>query len=208
MIPIRLIGTAIVALIAFSAYGQKVERVVTTYPNSNSIKEIYYVLKNNKSIKHGEYFLFFDGAIARKEIKFKDINEVEVGLKEKGRFMHNAKDGQWTYFKEPTSTSKLETGQYSKGVKSGVWETFVEDGKVIKRYDYDNNKDLPAIVKVMWKYPSAARRNLIEGIVKVKVTYDSCLANDYQIVSDIGYGCGDAVVDALKEKQKLESKYV
>lgn len=59
----------------------------------------------------------------------------------------------------------------------------------------------------MWKYPSGARKNQVEGPVKVKVTYDSCIATGYQILVDFGFGCGNAVIESLNEKQTLEKKY-
>lgn len=128
------------ALITFSVYGQQLERVVTTYPKSKYVKEVYFVLKSDNEIKHGDYFLFFDGELTTKELKTKNIYEIVLGVKERGQFANNVKDGQWTYFKEPTSNRKLEEGKYSNGKKTGVWETFIENGKVIKHFDFDNNK--------------------------------------------------------------------
>jgi hypothetical protein len=60
---------------------------------------------------------------------------------------------------------------------------------------------------VRWKYPAQARKNGIEGPVKVKIRYDSCEPIDYQVIEDLGYGCGDAVIESLKEKRLLEQKY-
>ena len=198
---------AILTLITFSVYGQKVERIITKYPNSKNVKEVYYVLKSDKNVKHGDYFLFFDGEITTKDLKAKNTSEIVLGIKIKGRFTNNAKEGEWTYFKEPTSNAKLEEGIYTNGKKSGIWEKYIEEGKVIKQFDFDNNTELPEVVRVSLKYPSEARKNNIEGLVRVKITYDSCRAIDYQILNDIGYGCGKAVVEVLKEKQNLEQKY-
>ena len=201
------IAVTILILIAFSVSGQQLQRVVTTYPKSKDVKEVYFVLKSDEKIKQGDYFLFFDGALKEADLKTKNVSEIVLGIKERGQFANNLKDGHWTYFKEPTSNRKLEEGNFSNGKKTGVWETLIENGKVIKRFDFDNNKELPTTITTMWKYPSAARRNQIEGPVKIKVTFDSCIATGYEILADIGYGCGNAVVESLKEKQTLEKKY-
>jgi hypothetical protein len=203
----RQICVTLLLITTFSASGQDVERIVTTYPKSIDVKEVYFVLKSDKKIKQGDYFLFFKGELTTKDLKTKNIYEIVPGVKESGQFANNLKDGQWTYFKEPTSNRRLEEGKYSKGKKTGVWETFIEDGKVIKSFDSDNNKELPIIVKTIWKYPSTARKNQIEGLVRIKITYDSCVATGYQVLADIGYGCSNAVIESLKEKQILEKKY-
>jgi len=197
----------ILVLIAVSVSGQETERIVTTYPNSQDVKEVYHVLKSDKKIKHGDYFLFFKGELSKKDLKKENIYDMILGIKERGHFSNNLKDGQWTYFQEPTSSEKLESGVYSFDKKIGVWEKHIENGKVIKRFDFDLNKDLDSIVKFTFGYPTQARRNLIEGTVTIKISYVNCEPTDYEIIKDIGYGCGDSVIKALKEFKALQKKY-
>jgi hypothetical protein len=204
-------------LIIFSSsplFGQQVKKIVTTYPKSDHVKELYYVLKANKTIKHGDYFSFYKGELTKKELKNKDLTIETIGFKEKGKYQNNLKHGTWVTYKSPrlnnsisVYNSKLEEGQYTNDRKTGIWTTYLEDGKVVKQFDFDNNQEQPAQVKVRWKYPAQARKNRIEGPVRIKITYNNCEPIDYEIMADLGYGCGEAVIQSLKEKQLLEKKY-
>jgi hypothetical protein len=208
------LGSILIILGSLTLFGQQLKRVVTTYPKSDDVKEVYYVLSSDKSIKHGDYYSFYEGELKKKELKGKDINTEAIGFKEKGKYQNNLKHGHWIVYKAPRQSSstfiynsKLEEGQYTDDKKTGIWKTYIEDGKVIKQFDFDNNQDLPAQVNVRWKYPAQARKNKIEGAVKIKITYENCEPIDYQIVADLGYGCGNAVIESLKEKRMLEKKY-
>jgi hypothetical protein len=195
-------------------FGQQLKRIVITYPKSDNVKEIYYVLASDKTIKHGNYYSFYKGELTKKELKGKDLTKETLGFKEKGKYQNNFKEGTWTVFKSPRQSSsisiynaKLEEGQYINDKKAGIWTTYIEDGKVIKQFDFTTNKELPAQVKVRWKYPAQARKNKVEGPVKIEIKYDDCEPIAYKIVEDLGYGCGDAVIESLKEKRTLEKKY-
>jgi hypothetical protein len=210
----RLLGSILIIFSSFTLFGQQLKRVVTTYPKSDDVKEVYYVLTSDKTIKHGDYYSFYKGELTKKELKDKDLNSETLGFKEKGNYQNNLREGTWTVFKSPRQSSsvsiynaKLEEGQYINDKRIGIWTTYVEDGKVIKRFDFNTNEELPAQVKVRWKYPAQARKNRIEGPVKVKIKYDNCEPVAYEIVQDLGYGCGDAVIESLKEKRRLETKY-
>jgi hypothetical protein len=210
----RQLVSILIIFNSFTLFGQQLKRVVTTYPKSDDVKEVYYVLISDKTIKHGDYYSFYKGELTKKELTGKDLNTETLGFKEKGKYQNNLKDGTWTVFKSPKQSSsisiynsKLEEGQYINDKKTGVWTTYIEHGKVVKQFDFANNKELPAQVNVTWKYPAQARKNRIEGPVKVKIKYDNCEPTAYEIVEDLGYGCGDAVVESLKEKRILEKKY-
>jgi hypothetical protein len=211
----RYLGLILTMLSSFTICGQQLIKVVTTYPKSDDVKEVYYVLSTDKNIKHGAYYSFYKGELRKKELRNNDFKSETIGFKEKGKYQNNLKYGDWIVYKSPRRgnsmsiyNSKLEEGQYTDGKKTGIWKTYIEDGKVFKQFDFDNNQELPAQVKVRWRYPSEARKNRIEGPVRIKVTYDNCEPIDYQIVTDLGYGCGQAVVESLKEKRMLEKKYV
>jgi hypothetical protein len=211
----RQLGSILLIFSSFTLFGQQLKRVVTTYPKSDDVKEVYYVLASDKTIKHGDYYSFYKGELTKKELKDKDlINKEPLGFKEKGQYQNNVKAGTWTTFKSPRQSSsvsiynsKLEEGQYMNDKKTGIWTTYIEDGKVVKQFDFTNNQEVPAQVKVRWKYPAQARKNRIEGLVKVKIRYDNCEPIAYEIVEDLGYGCGDAVIESLKEKWILQNKY-
>jgi hypothetical protein len=203
----RQVVLVIFLFVSLVVCGQRTEQVVVHYPNSNYVKEVYYVLKSDKEFKHGDYFHFFKGELASNNVKSKGFYKKELGIKVRGQFSYNMMDGNWIYYLEPSSTKRLEEGNYSKSKKLGIWTTYLEDGKVKKQFDFDENIELPTVVKVQWRYPSEARRNHVAGMVKIKVIYENCLAIDYEIIEDIGYGCGDVVIESLKEKQFLERKY-
>jgi hypothetical protein len=74
-------------------------KVVTTYPKTGAVKEIYYVIKKEQ-LKDGEYFLFYDGQLTKKDLK--KINKDDFsGLKEKGFFKNDLKDSLWAYYEPP-----------------------------------------------------------------------------------------------------------
>jgi hypothetical protein len=212
--PMRLLVSIFIFFNSFALFGQQLKRVVTTYPKSDDVEEVYYVLASDKTIKHGDYYSFYKGELTKKELKSKDLNNEMLGFKAKGKYQNNLKQGTWTFFKSPRQSSsisifnaKLEEGQYINDKKTGIWTTYIEDGKVVKQFDFVNNQELPAQVEVRWKYPAQAIKNRIEGFVKVKIQYGNCEPMTYEIVEDLGYGCGNAVIESLKEKRMLEKKY-
>lgn len=199
---------------SFALSGQQLKRVVTTYAESDNVKEVYYVLASDRDIKHGDYYSFYNGELKTTDLTGKDLTSETLGFKEKGKYQNNLKEGMWTVFETPTQSSttsvynsKLEEGQYINDKKVGIWTTYLETGKVIKQYNYTTNDELPAQVTVRWKYPAQARKNGVEGQVKVKIIYANCEPIAYEIVEDLGYGCGEAVIESLKEKRRLEQKY-
>jgi len=185
------------------------------YPKSVDIKEVYYVLKSDQKIKHGDYFYFYKGTLTKDELRKKGFSKDQfIGFKEIGHFDNNLKEGSWIAYSRTEKKGNqisynniYELGKYVKGCKTGIWETHVENNKVTKRFDFDTNQELEPIVEVCPGYPSQAIKNMIEGSVTVKVDYDNCEPIVYRIINDIGYGCGDAVIEALKVKRELEKRY-
>lgn len=214
VILMRSIWTILLILNSLDLLGQQVKQIVTTYPKSQYVKEVYHVLKSKKDIKHGDFYSFYQGELTIKELKKKNIKNDILGFKEKGQFVDNQKEGDWVSFKAPKRNSltsvynvKLEEGKYKQDKKAGIWKTYLEDGKVIKQFDFENSIELTPIIYSGRKYPVAARRSGIEGTVTIKVTYLNCEPIRYDIIKDIGYGCGNAAIESLKEKRQLEKKY-
>lgn len=58
------------------------------------------------------------------------------------------------------------------------------------------------------KYPVEARKNLIQGNVKISFDIDStCNFQNIKIIQSLGYGCDETAVEALKKVEKtLQSK--
>jgi TonB family protein len=64
--------------------------------------------------------------------------------------------------------------------------------------------DTSKILSYKMNYPEEAKRNGIQGTVKIKVTYDSlCNIVEREIIQSLGYGCDE---EALLTLKKLEEK--
>ena len=137
-----------------------------------------------------------------------------LAFKETGFYNHNLKSGEWIRYERPilsrnsrSFNAKVSRGSYSQDVKVGIWETYFERGCVVKRYDFDRDSALTTTVYTQCRYPASARKNGIEGIVSVRAIYQDCEPIQYEIVTDIGYGCPNELIESLKRKRELEKKY-
>lgn len=152
--------TVCIVILNLILYCQETELIVKKFKGSKQIFEEYYVLKSDKSTKHGKYTSYFR-FINEDYKKFRkgDLNLNEF-IKNKGNFENGKKEGDWTEFTEPSalksvgnyysgkkggewieyiSPSKKRKGIFSNSEKTGVWITYKND-KVIASYDYDNDK--------------------------------------------------------------------
>lgn len=76
----------------------------------------------------------------------------------------------------------------------------VEDYK--SRFDCGNVALVKYVSKKL-KYPKAARKNNIQGMVYVQfVVNKDGTVSDIRIAKDIGYGCGEAVKDVVRSMNK------
>lgn len=209
----RIIKTIAAILISVNLFGQDLKQIITTYPKTEFVNEVYFVQKNNKEIKHGDYYSFHKGYLTKKQLKDLDLkDEMTRGFNEKGQYKNNLKEGYWEIYGVPKKSKNSITywiatsGNYLNGNKVGIWNTYAESF-VTKRYDFDNNKELEPIITAGIAYPSEARKNRVEGIVTIKIQYKDCEPTAYEILKDLGYGCGDAAIKGLKEKFRLQKKY-
>jgi hypothetical protein len=199
---------------SFSSDAQPLKQVITLFPHTNFIQEIYYVKPGQPEVKDGDYFSFYEGYLEKSNYKNEKIDEDRIkGIKTRGSYFNDLKDSIWTIYyppskEHPTELNEIETeGAYVNNRKAGIWYTFLEGGQVRKRFDADQQKELEPIVKARFIYPPKAKAHKVEGIVAVKVLYVHCIVKKYKIVKDIGYGCAKAVITSLKEEHRLRSKY-
>lgn len=185
----------ILACFPIILYSQKVKLKQIQFINSEVIKEEYYVLKKNKKLKHGDYKSYFKNG----------------QLKENGIFLNNVKDGEWKIY---NSGRELKIRMYKKGrkiseKKVGLWKKAeYENGQVIIKCDYDNNKSLDTLIRVNIKYPIIARENGVEGTVKFKVKInENCEFEELTTIKAIGAGCEEEVIKSLKKVLQLIKKY-
>lgn len=104
---ILIISTLLGLIININSYGQETKK--KRAQKENFIEE-YYVLKDNKNIKHGQYIKF------KKYILDQRI-PIEFGFFENGKRI-----GVWYFF---YSTGSLESfGKYSADEKQGIWKEY------------------------------------------------------------------------------------
>lgn len=104
-------------IISGNTFGQTVRRL----KDEDDTREIYYVLKSDKTIKEGLYVkkMIFGDTIC------------------KGIYKNNLKDGLWKFY---YYSHIRRVGNYKNDKKVGIWTTFHENGEIETEYDYDNNR--------------------------------------------------------------------
>lgn len=160
------------------SFSQKLKVKTTYFPNSKQISKTYTVLKKDKKIKHGEFISYYKNP---------------KKIKEKGRYINDKKEGEWIEHKTP---HKKEIGTYENGKRIGIWNSyykkrkvssysytlnkkvglelkFMENDKVIKVYDYDNDKEvmrtLENYARLYEKYASNCKEEFIKDEIRFKL---------------------------------------
>jgi len=204
--------------ISCSLVAQKTKKIKVKDKKDDS-KEIYYILKSNKTIRQGAYS------------KYNELNNLIL----EGEYADNYKSGLWKIYSND-GLLKMK-GTYEKNQKTGIWEYFNAEKKIIQKFDFSNKKliffedfefekenfkivskdntdnlnlERPplylggkiGILKKVYtniRYPNLARENGIQGTVKIKfmVNQDGKLSN-YTILKNIGGGCGEEALRMIK----------
>lgn len=108
-------------IIPFFGFSQKLKKIKKEIiENGNTYEEIYYVLKSDKTTKHGEY-------IKRTEKK---------KIIEQGYYNNGQKDSIWTYYNKRNTSQILSQGSYKMGTKQGVWNFYGDNDKVVQKFDF------------------------------------------------------------------------
>ena len=80
-----------------------------------TLYEEYYVLKNDKSVKQGQYLKFYE-PLMLESTRF---------IQEFGRYDHNMKNGVWFYFTISNPLNPLHSvGEYADDLRTGPWYYF------------------------------------------------------------------------------------
>ncbi|UKN00169.1 TonB family protein [Paracrocinitomix mangrovi] len=202
---------ALIVFIPFLVSAQKTKKVVIEDYDLFARHE-YYVLKKDKSIKHGVFKSTWVNGNPRLE----------------GYYKNGKKDSLWTYFHQykPIVCSR---GYYEEDKKIGVWEYFDSKGKIMNRYDHSthqlsyttfvdtvktyelriNDSTFEAkpqqppiflegetvknrVIQENISYPQEAITNNIFGTVHVSFFVNNeGQATDHQIIKSIGGGCDE-----------------
>jgi hypothetical protein len=205
----RLLVSIFMIFNSFALFGQQLKRVVTTYPKSDDVEEVYYVLASDKTIKHGDYYSFYKGELTKKELKSKDLNSETLGFRAKGKYQNNLKQGTWTVYKSPRQSSSIDgngkvkagysdiaTYEYKYDNGRNLTETrhLGENGKLIQveftgpaiiRYKYDKNKK-----KIEEAYFDTNNAPL-KDMTKVVYTYDG----SGKLIKKVAYDINGKIVD-------------
>lgn len=87
------------------------QQVVPQTSTSEYYREKYFVLKHDRTVKHGEFMKFENDLLDRPVIS------------EIGNFAHGDRDGNWYFFYPRGSALRME-GHYSMGKKTGEWKEY------------------------------------------------------------------------------------
>lgn len=115
-------------------------KFVSRSAESGGIEE-YYVLKENKKVKHGTYVRYLPPFGTRDYV-----------ILESGSYINGEKDGVWEYYYsngfQKSSWNKLrEKGAYVNGKKNGVWTSFYMDTttNVLNKKRFGNKKRMDSV---------------------------------------------------------------
>ncbi|MRT94870.1 hypothetical protein [Ancylomarina sp. 16SWW S1-10-2] len=75
-------------LIVYVCNGQEVKEIEVKYSNSSQVKERFYVLKSDESIKYGDYKSYH-------RIHTDSTINDSIRIKEAGSYFYNSRHGLW-----------------------------------------------------------------------------------------------------------------
>jgi len=121
-----------------------------SFPSSYYLKEKCYSIpneikfyKNDKPIGIWEYYDYGGSKLVEKIIWKDTINAYSIKwgyngkLIEEGKMINQIKNGEWKEYDNKKGYLKYK-GRYDCGVKTGIWEEFKRNGKIIKKIEYIN----------------------------------------------------------------------
>jgi periplasmic protein TonB len=208
----------ILAILPIFLLGQETKKVTQEYKNS-PFKEVYYVLKSEKSIRQGNYQkLGYKGAVI--------VN---------GFYKNGLKDSVWTEYRWDGKTKAVE-GNYSKDSRTGIWTFYDFKGEIEQTYNFDKNEVLffknedvnkeyniitesgniktklerpplfiggvAAIAQIVSKnisYPIKAREDATSGKVMVAfIISANGTTSNHKVIKSIGSGCDEEALRVVK----------
>lgn len=135
-------------LISSTITAQGFKKIVCNH--DNSFKEVYYVFKAHREVKHGKYQvispdkkLFISGQLTHntKEGRWEQYLSGDERPNIIQHFNDNKRVGTYTvqYFKGDTILTQI-TGQWTNDKPSGIWKFYNTQQEVIRSFDYDSLK--------------------------------------------------------------------
>lgn len=180
-------------------------------------EELYYVLKSDKTIKHGKYKKSYNGKLI-----------------EEGFYKNGVKDSLWTEYSRRNG-KKVAQGNYSDAMRFGEWKFYNTSGKLEQQYNYSTGElifpkfengydhiivegedtikvkaDRPPLylggemrlmefIGLNIKFPRMALENGISGVVIVNFTLNpDGTASNHNVIRGIGGGCDEEAIRVVK----------
>lgn len=207
-------------------FGQKTKRIKVK-DEYKLVTEVYYVLKSDESVKHGQY----------QKLKEKEIVLIN------GFYKNGLKDSIWAEFSWD-GTKLKSLGSYVNDSKIGVWEYYDFRGELEQKYDhtqykllYDKNilmsRDSAFTIIIgndsiktkldhgpvyiggstlmrqplfTLNFPEEAIANRISGKVQISFVVDkNGKAINHKVKAGIGYGCDE---EALRVVKLIEDNWI
>ncbi len=191
----------ITTLILFSGIlkGQETKTIIKYFHKSKQIMEMSDVLVANENIKHGQFVRYY-----RDEYYNIESNKGQY-IQTQGNYFQNKKDSTWIYYK---GHKLLKEENYTNGKKTGIWKTYLENGQVVKRYNYDMNQEIEPIIQFYYIYPDRASDAGIEGIVEIYVKYNlDCKTDTIYVTKRANELLENSALRSVYEFEKLREKY-
>jgi TonB family protein len=108
----------ILLFIAIKSFSQQTKEVVEKSGSKfNKEKKVYYVLKENNTVKHGPYKHYYNGNLAVT-----------------GFYKQDKKDSVWQ--RNDSRGSIVSKKIYTENKRTGIWEFFNKDGSPAQQYDF------------------------------------------------------------------------
>lgn len=189
----NLFFTLLYLLFPTYVLAQSPQLKTTYYPKSKQVKERYWVVKKKKQwIKQGEYLTYF----------------ATGELKTKGAFEQGRKTGRWEVYQKPNELYQVQYYKQSKPI--GIWETISKQGAIIKRHDYDHNKEIEPTVhlqQLLAHYPPKARAEGVEGTTRIHISFDEGCDVKLSLMTTVGGGLEEAVISTYETYFTLLRNY-
>jgi protein TonB len=144
----KIISLFILSLLVLNSQAQDTKKVTKKHKAPTYIEE-YYVLKSDKSIRHGEYKkIDYSGKVVA--LGFYKNNEKDSVwtysfwttniVSSEGNYKQGKKTGIWFEYYRISESKKVKTkGLYEAGSMVGIWEYNNPSSELIQKYDYTND---------------------------------------------------------------------
>jgi len=207
-------------------FGQEIIQRTRKLSNQDC-KEIYNVLKSDKSKLHGSYTkvsskgtVYSEGfyKYGAKDSTWKDYNW-NGKISKIGRYVSNKKVGLWNFFDEngnPQLTYNFSANEVvdfklDDKEKNKKYNITTTQGVILEELDrppfYLGSKvDIEIFIGSNLKYPIIALENGVSGKVVIAFTIDSIgQTSNYRVTDGIGSGCNE---EALKVVKMLPERWL